>query len=211
MRLGVVCGLAAEARLVRRRFGEVAVSGADPARAAALAAGLLEAGCRGLLSIGIAGGLAPEARPGLRIVPGTVIDGAATHRCDATLVAMLGGATATALAGSDRVVGTVAGKAALHRHTGAVAVDTESHAVARAAAAAGRPFAVLRVVADGAGDALPPAALLALTEDGRPRLAPILVSLLARPGQLPGLIRLAARTRAALAALERSLAGLDLG
>lgn len=208
MRLGVVCGLAAEARLIRRRFTEVAVSGADATRAVTLSAALLEAGCDGLLSIGIAGGLAPGLAPGTRLVPGAVIDGGTSLSCDAALIALLGGGTGGRLVGMNAPIASAADKAALHHRSGAMAVDTESHAVARVAAGSGRPFAVLRVVADAAGDELPPAALIALTPDGRPRLAAVARAVLSSPGQIPALIGLAGRTRTALAALEQALRGV---
>src|SRR5258708_33744560 len=52
------------------------------------------------------------------------------------------------LAGVEQVIAATAGKAALHSETGAAAVDMESHIAAAYAAAAGIPFAALRVISD---------------------------------------------------------------
>src|SRR3712207_2397214 len=71
------------------------------------------------------------------------------------------------VAGARHPVATVAEKANLHSRTGAALVDLESLAVARVCRDHGRPFAVLRAVADPAERALPPAALAGLDEAGR--------------------------------------------
>jgi nucleoside phosphorylase len=105
------------------------------------------------------------------------------------------------LLGADGVVLRPARKQELAAATGALAVDTESHRVARVAARAGLPFAAIRVVIDRAADDVPAAALAAYGPDGRIRPLALLLALLARPSDLPGLLRLAARSRRALAAL----------
>ena len=79
-------------------------------------------------------------------------------------------------------------KADLHRTTGALAVDMESHVVARAARRHRLPFAAARVVCDPAHRALPPAARIGMKPDGRMDLPAVLRSVLAEPGQLPALI-----------------------
>jgi len=63
-------------------------------------------------------------------------------------------------------------KAGLFHTTGAIAVDLESHLVAQAAARAGRPFLILRAIADPASRSLPPAAVNGLDSDGNPALGP---------------------------------------
>ena len=72
-----------------------------------------------------------------------------------------------ALAGVDRPLVRPDEKLALFAQTRAGAADMESHVVARAAAAAGVPFVVLRVVSDPSNRALPRAAVVGVTEDGR--------------------------------------------
>ena len=97
----------------------------------------------------------------------------------------------------------MAGKAAAFRDTGAAAVDMESLAVAEVAAAHGLPFLAVRVIVDTAGDALP-AAVLAATRSGRVHIGRLIGALALAPAQIPGLLRLAQRYRAA----SRSLAAL---
>ena len=77
----------------------------------------------------------------------------------------------------------------------------ESHAVAAEAVAAGLPFLVIRAIADPAGRALPAAALAGLSPDGGARPWAVLLSLLCRPDQLIGLVRLIGDSAAGFAAL----------
>jgi adenosylhomocysteine nucleosidase len=82
---------------------------------------------------------------------------------------------------------TTAEKADLHQTTGALAVDMESHIVARVAQRRHLPFTATRVICDPAHHALPPAARIAMKADGGIDLAAVLRSLLAQPSQLPAL------------------------
>jgi adenosylhomocysteine nucleosidase len=100
-------------------------------------------------------------------------------------------------------VATVEDKAALFRKTGAAAVDMESLAIAQAAAAHDLPFMAVRVIVDGAADALP-RAVTAATQGGTLSLLRLMGGLAAAPGDLAGLIRLARRYRVA----TRSLAAV---
>ena len=104
----------------------------------------------------------------------------------------LGGATQGALYGGGQIVATAEAKAALHALTGAIAIDLESAAVARVARQHGLPFAVLRVICDPASRDLPRAALVALDAAGRIGAWRVGAAVLARPWQIPALIRLAA-------------------
>ena len=106
-------------------------------------------------------------------------------------------------AGVDMPLADVAGKAALHRASGADLVDMESHIGARIAARHGLPFAALRAVTDPAHRALPHAATVGMRPDGKVDLAAILGSLRRDPRQIPGLIRTGLDARAAFAALLR--------
>jgi adenosylhomocysteine nucleosidase len=101
--------------------------------------------------------------------------------------------------GAQIIVATKADKRRAWQETGAIAVDLESVVVARAAAALGIPFLVLRAIADPATRALPPAALLPLADDGTLDVRRVLGSVMRRPQQLPSLLAVA---REALQALE---------
>jgi adenosylhomocysteine nucleosidase len=190
--VGVVVGLATEARIARRAGWRVAIGGGTPAGATAAATTLVEQGCTGLISFGLAGGLDPALRPGALIVPSAVIDGDASHATDPNLSRMLGGTTPHVLIGAEAIVASVTAKRALRERTGATAVDLESGAVARIAAARGIPFAVLRAICDPADRALPRAAQIALEPGGEVSIWRVLASIAAHPGQLPALLALAA-------------------
>jgi hypothetical protein len=129
------------------------------------------------------------------------------------LLAALPDARREMVVGSSKAVADVNEKAALYHATGAVAVDMESHVVGRIAAAHRLPFAVLRVIADSAGQQLPPAAVGGMKPDGTPDVAAVLKSLASQPGQLPDLIRTAVAARRAMAGLLRChrLVGAGLG
>ncbi len=153
---------------------------------------LLDQGVGALVSLGLAGGLAPGLRPGALIVPSQVIVGSERFVADPALSHVLGGTTPHALFGGDVVVATTAAKQRLYQATGAVAVDLETGIVARAATVRGIPFAVLRAICDPAERALPPAALTALDARGVIGTWRVLASVAAHPGQLPALLALAA-------------------
>jgi adenosylhomocysteine nucleosidase len=203
MRIGIVVGLAAEARVARRLDCKVAIGGgtADGAKAAADA--LVEQGCNGLISFGLAGGLDPALGAGALIVPSAVLTGGKRYETDPNLSHTLGGATPHVVLGADTIVAGVAEKRRLREQTGASAVDLESGAVARAAALHGIPFAVLRAICDPAGRGLPPVALAALDGRGGVMIWRVLASIAARPRQLPMLLALAGDAAAARRSLLR--------
>jgi adenosylhomocysteine nucleosidase len=217
MRFAAVTGLAAEARILRRRgFSALATAG-HPAGTAAACARLFADGADALLSFGIAGALDPALRPGAVLLPRRVRgeSGAifaadpAWHEELRRALAALGLAPEEGdLLGLAAVVMTRDAKTMLRARSGAVAVDLESPIAAAAAGRAGRPFLVLRAVADPAAFALPPAAAVGLDAEGRAAVLPVLSSLLRQPGQLASLLRLALHTRAALKSLARAAAAL---
>ncbi len=161
MPLGIVVGLAAEARIARR-LGEVGIGGGLPAGAEAAAEALVAGGATALLSFGLAGGLDPNLRPGDIVVPVVVLEDGRRYPTDDALCRGLGGSTAGMLFAADSIVADAGTKRALSERTGASAVDLESGAVARVAQRHRLPFAALRAICDPATRSLPPAALIAL-------------------------------------------------
>ncbi len=164
-------------------------------------------GISGLVSFGLAGGLDPALAPGALIVPRAVVLGDERWDADPALVARLGGSTGHVLVGGGGVLATAAAKTALRRATGADAVDLESAAAARS----GLPFAALRAVCDPAGRDLPHAAVVALDARGRIGALRVLAAALARPAELPALLRLAgdaAQARRALLGRVRLIGSL---
>jgi adenosylhomocysteine nucleosidase len=194
-RPGIVVGMEAEARIARRA--------GFPVGTLESAAKLLAAGADGLISFGIAGGLAHGLRPG-SLVLGTALITADGHRYPAMdLTLGMEHAIRAPVFGGREIVSRAEDKRSLHDTTGAVAVDLESAEVARLCADAGVPFAVIRAIGDPAERDLPPAALVGLKPDGQVDLAAVLRSVLLTPGQIPALIKVALDTRLALAALRR--------
>lgn len=211
-------GLKAEARIAERSEDVIAVAGGgDEARLARLIEAAIAEGVRGIISFGIAGALKPGLKPGTCIVGSSVIGGEqsfpADERWTSRMLASLPDAVGGVVAGMSKAIADVSAKAAIHNATGAVAVDMESHVVARVARERSLPFAVLRMIADTAGQRLPPAAVNGLKPDGSPDIAGVLKSLASEPGQLPDLIRTALATRRAMNGLLRChrLLGPGLG
>jgi hopanoid-associated phosphorylase len=208
----VVTGLAFEAQIA----GGATIVGEDLRQGTQLSSALA-CGPRGVISFGIGGGLADDLAPGQWVVAASVVSGSERHRTDdswsQSILRALPGARHATVAGVDRPVSDPEAKRTLQRRTGAVIVDTESHVVARLAAAHDVPFVVCRVVVDPVHRWLPPAALLDLLPGGIPNVAAILRSLAAQPGQLPMLARLAVDAAIARAALRRARTrlGADLG
>jgi adenosylhomocysteine nucleosidase len=200
----VLCttGLAAEAKIARRAGLSAVVGGGDHRRTVAVveeAASQAEV----LVSFGIAGALAP----GDIVLSTEVVDDDRTWLSSEWLrpqisdLALELGAFEGPVLGARMVLSTRAEKKHAWQATGAIAVDLESVVVARAAAALGIPFVVLRAVADPASRELPPAALVPLDGDGRPAIAQVMASVMRRPRQLPTLLGVAREARQALQAL----------
>ncbi len=209
--LGIVVGLEAEARVARRLGVPVETGGGDTKGAISAAARLVAQGVAGLISFGLAGGLDPALSAGAILVPSVVLLDAQRWEADPALMARLGGPTAGTLYGGGEIVATARAKAALHAHTGAVAVDLESAAVAAVARQHGLPFAVLRAVCDVAARDLPRAALVALDSAGRIGMVRVGAAVLGRPWQIPALIGLAgdaSRARHALVTRVQALGRL---
>jgi len=212
VRLGVITGLVSELDCLAvfaatdRPPARCAGVGAIAAREASRA--LSAEGCKTLLSLGMAGGLDPALKAGAVVIADRIvtIDGrsfvtsepwrnALTKACDSVSVAPI--------AGSERVVTSVAAKQNLRRHTGAVVVDMESVGVAEAAAEAGLPFMAVRAVADTAWFSVPEWVLGGVGADGALRPLVVAVGLLARPWALPVVAGLARDSRRARAGLRR--------
>ncbi len=216
---GVVTGLAFEARLIEKAFagGQIAppllgCAGPGPERARAAAARLVAEGAEVLMSFGLCGGLDPVLRAGdLLLAEAVIVAPDRALETSAPRRAVLEGRLTEAglrvvggvLLGQARTVASAEEKSALFAASGARAVDTESHGVARAAEAAGVPFLVVRAVADPAERNLPRAALKAVGPDGRLRIPSVLTTMYLRPWEGPAMIRLAYETRLALDTLER--------
>ena len=213
-RIAAITGMEAEARLARDAGLVAMASGGVAAQTLAFAEAAIKDGAAALVSFGIAGALAPHLASGTLLLPRAVIaeDGTQYAVDEAWRAQVEAASRAAALPletgdifGAEAAIAAAEQKAALHRKTGAVAVDLESHLVARVAAKTGTPFLVLRAIADPATRTLPPAALDGLGADGKPALGRVLLSVARSPLQIAALIRLAGDTRRALSALGSAL------
>jgi adenosylhomocysteine nucleosidase len=218
-----VTGLAFEARIVAGPGVTVICGGGQLQLRRSLEATIRQ-GCRGVLSFGIAGGLAPHLRPGSCIVARNIVTETARYESNFAWaqsllrVANSGGCARPDvsfgdIAGSDVPLACTSAKRALHEKTGAIAVDMESHVAARIAAEHRVPFAAFRVVTDPSHRALPPAALVATRAEGTVDIHAVIVSLLRHPKQVPMLIRVALDSWTARQALvpSRRFLGPNLG
>lgn len=209
-------GLTREARLIASPEVQVVAGGG---RSAALEAALLAAaeGAEAVISIGVAGALAPELKPGDWAVAERVLCPDGEVSCDPAwtqaLQQGLPRARRGALLGSDAIVADRRAKAQAYAQWQALAVDMESHVAARVAERLGLPFAAVRVIVDDANFDLPPAALAGMASDGRMAPGAVLRSLARAPWQLPDLIRTALAAERAFRALAegRRLLGPRLG
>ena len=111
---------------------------------------------------------------------------------------------------ADRLVSTVAEKAALFAATGAACVDMETAGVRRAADAAGVRLVAVRAILDTAREPLP-AYVLGLTDArGRPRVGRVTRLLLRRPWAIRDLVRLGRTSKRALRSLGEAVRELVL-
>lgn len=204
-KIGIVTGLRAEAHWLRNAGFMVRAGGGTPHGALEAAEVLIAAGAQALISFGLAGGLEPGLKPGTLLVPSMVISGTRTYLCDCRLTEFLGGATPGSLLAGQTIASSTQAKALLYQVNHSIAIDLESGSVAEVAKKNDLPFAVLRAVADPAERDLPPAALVALKEDGRLDIGQLMISVARHPWQIPSLVAIGSDAKAARRALLNRL------
>lgn len=163
--IGILTGLASEARLVRSAMTGGAVttiigcSGADEGRARLACRRFQDDGVELLVSFGLAGGLAQGIGPGTLVIADSILlpDGriaptSPSHTRTLSGVAQAAGLPAIGgiLAGVRMPITSAAQKRALGRRTNAVAVDMESHVLADVALTRDLPLIAIRAIADPA-------------------------------------------------------------
>ena len=229
MTILIATGMKSEAKALARNGVIVATAGTDHARLEAELEAGVAAGATAILSMGLAGALAPLLKPGDWVV-GTISptgmvrrewsDGAASARPKEAnpdprpiaqkeasspwitrIAAILPGAVVGRIHADGAMVVTPAQKEQFHFTERALACDMESHIAARVAQRHHLPFAVARVISDEADRAIPLAAQVAMAPDGGVRLGAVLFALLKRPWQVFALVALGLTTASAMKAL----------
>ena len=184
-------------------------SGVGGDRASAAARTALQGGADALMSWGVAGGLQRTLVPGDVVLPAAVraADGRrivtepAWRERLAHLLQREFAVHQGDLLSVDQILATPQAKAHAAMDSGAIAVDMESAAIGEVAAAAGRPFIVLRVIIDGATDTL--ADVEGLMDQAGNRDAAAVLRSACNPAQWSRLWILSRRFRRARAALAR--------
>ena len=208
----IVVGLAFEARIAAGPGVHVICSGDGRNLAAKLTAAIAEArtlvrGCPGIISFGVAGGLAPHLRPGTCVVGSAAISGTSrmpiSQQWSEKLLRTIPDSVSGALLGVPAPIAHPDEKRALYLKTGAIAVDMELHIVASVGLAHEVPVAAIRVITDPAKRSLPVSAVAAMRPNGTTNIAAMLCSVLSRPRDLPALFQTALDARAARATLVR--------
>jgi adenosylhomocysteine nucleosidase len=207
-------------RTWRGRLGDgasclVAQSGIGPERAASAVLALPPA--RLMVSCGCAGGLVAGVRPGGIIIADAVVELDGHARAGERLPARGDGMALWSDAhGLALHVGPVAASPVILADpqakraaagAGALAVDMESGALARAARERGVPLLVIRVVLDGVDDPVPVGADVVDLDTGEVRIGRALAAVLP-PWRWPVAVRLARQTRVADQRLRAFLARL---
>jgi adenosylhomocysteine nucleosidase len=207
-------GLAKEARYARR-FGLTPVISAANTKLLTRRLRALGPDVCGVVSLGLAGALAPIPEVGDALIGTHVVTDHEHYACDPgwsrVLRTKLPDAHSVVIVGVEEPAMHMSAKKDLFRATGAHAVDMESHIAARFAHERGLPFVVLRVVSDDCHRTLPPAALERLSLKGNPRLFAILRSLMREPDQFGELMRTAREAGIAFKTLLRVLRVLGPG
>ncbi len=221
--LAIVTGLKSEARILRG-LDVVCISvGGKAASAPDRIAQLIEGGATGLASFGIAGALHPDLRSGDVIVADAVTEeGGRTWLSHAAWSRALapsdhvwegepGSVRLGAILGLDHLLCSPAEKAEAHLQSAALAIDMESHHVARAAAEHNIPFIAIRAISDRADETLPGCLADFVNEEGGTKMSAVLAALISRRVKLGELIdagRASRRAHRALFGCRGAVAGL---
>lgn len=210
----VITGLQREASVASGTGVMTLCSGGKPdvlrERLAAYARTSDQGRIRGVLSFGLAGGLASHLRSGDVVISTTVEAGGFHRRTHEVWHERVAAALGTrlpvhrgAIAGRNIVLMKSSEKVSLHKETGALAVDMESHIAADYAHDHGLPFAAIRAISDPCTRNLPPIAMDALTPDGKVAIGKVIRGILRDTGQLPALIAAGLDSERAFASLRR--------
>ncbi len=107
------------------------------------------------------------------------------------------------LVSTDETVDSPGAKQALHKATGASAVDMEAFAVARTCKDAGIPCYVVKAITDSLSQAIPRAITDCLSETGHISFTRFTMTILSRPWLIPTLVEMQKSFKSAIFSLEQ--------
>jgi hopanoid-associated phosphorylase len=219
----VVVGLQQEQQIAQGPNVVICLSASDPNLLRQRISLLKPTDYKAVVSFGVCGGLLPGFNDGDLMLATKVVlaQGTGTWTPDANLttsivksLAATGMAVRTGVfAGSDSLAASnsAALKAALRAATGADEVDMETHIAAQFAASGNVPFVAMRSPSDDYSQALPPAAMVPLNQDGSTNYGAVILNVIQNPWQIPDLFTLNQNTNAALDTLKKARTIVDLG
>jgi nucleoside phosphorylase len=153
--------------------------------------------------VGIAGGLDPALPLGYVVIPQRLIDERGDEVSIISNDSLFQPTSTATMLQVDRVILTSQEKARLHQHSGAVAVDMESLAVARACRESNIPMQVVRFISDTAHDSMPPEIVGLVNEEGNPQFLTALKRILKRPRLLTELLAIERSNKVVTAAMTK--------
>lgn len=160
----------------------------------------------GLVSFGLAGALDPDLKVGDWVV-GHHLVGCFEADCDEawqkSLERIFPDLKNGIFYSDGKLISDITRKQEIREKQRAIAVDMESHIVARIAQEYHCPFIILRVISDQADHALPPAFSVAMQPDGNVAIPALLKSLFLQPSQIPAFVTTAKAATKALKELGR--------
>lgn len=219
-RIAVVAAMEAELRFLRKAMSPPSTSperlaigsigsrtiallrtGVGPVKTRLRLAELGEPYPRCVLSIGCAGGLSPDVRPGDIIISALIKDdlnGASSYLPAQALVDLASDCCKNlglsfqvgTMVSTGAVVSSVEAKRALGLKHGAVSVDMETAQVAAWAQGLGIPMLSIRTISDGIVDRIPPEIGNLVNPDGRVRVERVVGLFLRQPGLVLEMLRL---------------------
>ena len=210
--LAALVGMKSEEKLLPSSYHR-RCSGGDSVQAEKFSYDLIMQGADYFISFGIAGGLDQRLRPGSLVIGSGVDHEGAVLMADQNWIKkvhnLLPEAHLGLVANSPHFIIHKNDKMKLYQETKALIVDMESWSLASVCMTHGKPFLILRAVADPSDFSIPMSALNGLGKDGKPQPFKVIKGLLLKPYEIPKLIELAFHNHKAHQALQKAV--LTLG
>jgi hopanoid-associated phosphorylase len=195
----------------------VICSGAGGENARKAAETLVSNGATCLISWGCAAALSPELKSGDLTLASTLLDAqqqsleiqSAWHQHVFEELSKSRSVHTGTLLESKTIVSLSSDKKQLHEKTQAIVLDMESVAIAKVALQNNLPFLAIRAIADPVMMDLPKAVSVAMSNNGKVLISPLLKYLLFHPSELAGLVKLGLHFSAAKKTLKHVATQLD--